>query len=251
MNLHDKTILVTGASSGIGQAIAIACAEKGARVLINFRKNETGANETLAKVDMLSKGHIFQADLTDPKQIEFMFSEIAKTVGKIDIVVNNAGDAQPGDFFDNESWKAQFDNIFFSALYVSQYFLKQNTDASLRKIINVTSYYGNLTGGNTGYFSYSTAKAALNHLTTTLAKTDQHVLVNAIAPGYTMTPAWEGVEEEVLKDRAARTMINRYITSEEVAQITIALLENDAMTGQIIDIDGGLGLQKFKKNEEN
>ncbi len=251
MNLRDKTILVTGASSGIGQAIAIACASKGAKVLINFRKNEAGANETLAKVNMLSKGHIFQADLTDPRQIGYMFKEIAETAGAIDMVVNNAGDAQPGDFFDNESWKAQFDNIFFSALYVSQHFLKQNTGAPLRKIINVTSYYGNLTGGNTGYFSYSTAKAALNHLTTTLAKTDPHVLVNAVAPGYTMTPAWEGVEEEVLKDRASHTMINRYISSDEVAHITVALLENDAMTGQVIDIDGGLGLQKVNKNEEN
>ena len=101
MNLKDKKILITGASSGIGQAIAISCAKKEASVLINYRKNLKGAEQTLREVERYSKSFVFQADLTDEKQIEKMFVEISNKVGQVDILVNNAGDAQPGDFFDN------------------------------------------------------------------------------------------------------------------------------------------------------
>lgn len=246
MNLKDKTILITGASSGIGQAIAVSCAEKGANVLINYRKNLKGAEQTLKEVEKYSNGFIFRADLTDEKQIEKMFAEIYNKAGKIDILVNNAGDAQSGDFFDNEQWKDQFENIFFSALHVSQNFLKQNKKSLLRKILNITSYYGNIDGGNTEVFAYSVAKTALSSMTVNLAKVDGKVLVNAIAPGYTWTPLWKGVSETEKKICKSRTMINRYVTAEEIAHTTIAILENDAITGQIITVDGGLSLQRLE-----
>lgn len=247
MNLKGKTILITGASSGIGQAIAISCAQKSANILINYRENLKGARKTLNEVEKHSKGFIFQADLTNEKQIKKMFAEISKKVGKIDILVNNAGDAQSGDFFDNERWKDQFENIFFSALYVSQNFLKQNEKSPLRKILNITSYYGNVGSGNTKVFAYSVAKAALSSMTINLAKVDGKVLVNAIAPGYTWTPAWKGISKAEKKICESRMIINRYITVEEIAHATIAILENDAITGQIITVDGGLSLQKLNE----
>lgn len=247
MNLKDKKILVTGASSGIGQAIAVSCAQKGAIVLINYRKNLKGAEQTLKEVEKHSKAFVFQADLTDEKQIKKMFAEISDKVGQVDILVNNAGDAQPGDFFDNERWKDQFENIFFLALHVSQNFLKQNDKSPLRKILNITSYYGNIGGGNTEYFAYSVAKAALASMTVVLAKTDGKVLVNAIAPGYTWTPPWEGISEAEKKMYESRTMINRYVAAEEIAHAVVGVLENDAITGQIITVDGGLSLQKLER----
>lgn len=247
MNLKDKKILITGASSGIGQAIAITCAQKGAGVLINYRKNLKGGEQTLKEVEKYSKGFIFQADLTDERQIEKMFMDISVKVGQMDILVNNAGDAEPGDFFDNESWRDQFENIFFSALHVSQNFLKQNEKSPLRKILNITSYYGNIGGGNTQYFAYSVAKAALSSMTVTLAKTDGKVLVNAIAPGYTWTPPWEGISEAEKKIYESRTMIDRYVVADEIAHAAVAVLENDAITGQIITVDGGLSLQKLER----
>ena len=247
MNLKDKKILITGASSGIGQAIAISCAQKGAVVLINYRKNLKGAEQTLKEVEKHSKGFIFQADLTDEKQIKKMFAEISSKVGQVDVLVNNAGDAQPGDFFDNEQWKNQFENIFFSALHVSQNFLKQNEKSALRKILNITSYYGNIGSGNTEYFAYSVAKAALSSMTVALAKTDGKVLVNAIAPGYTWTPPWEGISEAEKKMCESRTMINRYVAADEIALAAVGILENDAITGQIVTIDGGLSLQKLER----
>lgn len=247
MNLKDKKILITGASSGIGQAIAISCAQKGATVLINYRKNLNGAEQTLKEIEKRSKGFIFQADLTDEKQVEKMFADIFGKIGQVDILINNAGDAQPCDFFDNERWKDQFENIFFSALHVSQNFLKQNKKSPLRKILNITSYYGNIGGGNTEFFAYSVAKAALSSMTVVLAKTDGKVLVNAIAPGYTWTPLWEGTSEAEKKICEARTMINRYVAADEIALAAIGILENDAITGQIITVDGGLSLQKLER----
>lgn len=247
MNLKDKTILVTGASSGIGQAIVMACAQKGATTLINYRKNVEGAKQTLEEVEKYSKGYIFQADLSDEIQIGKMFKDIEEKVGSVDILVNNAGDAQPGDFFNNKMWKYQFENIFLSALYASQNFLKQNTNAKLKKIVNISSYYGSLRGGNTEYFSYSVAKAALSSMTVALAKLDSKTLVNSIAPGYTWTPPWEGISDADKKIYESRTMIGRFVASEEIAHMTVSLLENDAITGQIITVDGGLSLQKLER----
>ncbi|MFC1633005.1 SDR family NAD(P)-dependent oxidoreductase [Patescibacteria group bacterium] len=248
MNLQEKTILITGASSGIGQAIAVSCAQKGATVFINYRKNLKGAKETLNQVEKHSKGYIFQADLTDERQIEKMFGDIADKVGLIDILINNAGNAQPGDFFDNAAWKDQFESIFFSALHTSQHFLKQKAGSQPRKIINISSYYGNLSSGNAEYFSYSVAKAALSSMTVTLAKVDSKTLVNGIAPGYTWTPAWEGISKNEKKLCESRTMINRFMNAEEIARAVVSVLENDAITGQIITVDGGLSLQRLERN---
>ena len=247
MNLKDKKILVTGSSSGIGQAIAIACAQAGAAVVVHYRKNELGAKETLQSVQNLSQGFIVQADLTDEVQIGEMFEEIAKKIGPLDAVVNNAGEAIASDFFDNKLWQSQFENIFFSALHVSQQFIGQNKKAEMRKIINIASIYGNLNTGNTEFFAYSVAKTALESLTVNLAKMSPKILVNAIAPGYVWTPPWEGISKKEKKLYESRTMIGRFIMPEEIAHIAVAVLENDALTGQVLTVDGGLGLQKLER----
>ncbi len=84
-------------------------------------------------------------------------------------------------------------------------------------------------------------------MTVALAKIDGKILVNAIAPGYTWTPPWEVISEAEKKICEARTMINRYVTAEEIAQAAVGILENDAITGQIITVDGGLSLQKLER----
>lgn len=245
MDLKGKRVLVTGASSGIGQAIAILCAQKGAQVCINYRKNKDGALETLKEVQKYSAGDIFQADLTDETQIEKMFAELKTAVGSVDVLVNNAGDAQPSEFFDTAAWKSQFDNIFFSALHVAQRFLKQNERAQLRKVVNISSVHGTPGNGDLVYFGYSVAKAALSHMTILLARVDPNVQVNAIAPGYTWTPSWGEMTDQEKKVYTSRTTIGRYTTPEEVAQITVAVIENDSIVGQVITVDGGLSLQSL------
>lgn len=247
MNLKGKTILVTGASSGIGQAIAIAVAQKGATAVIAYRKNKEGAEHTLKEVEKYGVGHVVQADLSDQPQVESMFKHVSEKIGFVDMLVNNAGHAQPSDFFDNEQWRNQFANIFFSALNVSQQFLKHVKNDAVQKIINITSIYGNLNTGNNEFFAYSAAKAALSSLTVTLAKRDSNILVNAIAPGYVWTPAWEGISDAEKKLCESKTMIGRFIMPEEIAHMAVAILENDAITGQVVTVDGGLSLQKLER----
>jgi len=247
MYLKDKKILVTGSSSGIGQAIAIACAQAGATVIVHYRKNLKGAKRTLRSVEKFSKGFVMQTDLTDEGKIHKMFTSIAEKVGPLEVLVNNAGEAVGSDFFDNSAWESQFENIFFSALHTSQRFIQQNKSAHLRKILNIASIYGNLTTGNTEFFAYSVAKAALESLTVILAKRDPKILVNAIAPGYVWTPPWEGISKKEKKLCESRTMIGRFIMPEEIAHMAVAVLENDALTGQVLTVDGGFGLQKSER----
>lgn len=246
MDLKDKAVLVTGSSSGIGQAIAIACAKEGAKVSIHYRKNKDGARETLKKVEKYSSGKIFSADLTSPSSVKELFAEIKKEFEKIDVLINNAGEATPGKLDNLKVWKHQWENIFMSQVYTSNEFLK-NKYTNLRKIINITSIYGINDMGNPDFPQYSAMKAALNSLTCNLAKKFAPlVLVNAVAPGYTWTPPWEGTPKEELKKCEDITMIKRFIKPEEIAQTVVSVLQNDAITGEIIRVDGGLHLVNLR-----
>lgn len=239
MQLKDKTVLVTGSSSGIGKAIAIECAKKGTHVIIHYRKNKKGAEETLNEVEKYASGKIVSADLTKTLDVEKMFHEIET----VDLLVNNAGEAKPGDFDDLEIWQNQWENIFMSQVYVTNEFLKGNNSKDIRKIVNISSVYGINDMGNPDFPQYSAAKSAVNSFTCTLAKKyAPQVLVNAVVPGYTWTPPWEGTPKNEIKACEDLTRIKRFITPQEIAIAVVALLENDAITGELIRVDGGLHL---------
>jgi 3-oxoacyl-[acyl-carrier protein] reductase len=245
MQLKGRTVLVTGASSGIGQATAVAFAHKGAHVLVHYGKNKAGAAETLREVEKVSGGAVFQADLMRREQIAALFKQIEKTGRTIDVLVNNAGEARPGDINDDEAWEHQLDNVFLSAVHVTGAFLAMPA-AGLRKIVNVTSLYGNPTGGSAQFLQYSAFKAALASLSTTLNKTAApNVIVNAVAPGYTETPAWAGAPPEVRAELARTTSIGRFVTADEVAHAVVFIAENDALVGQVITLDGGTSLKQL------
>lgn len=111
MQLKGKVVLVTSASSGIGKAIASAFAHKRAHVLVHYGKNKTGAEETLKEVEKFSSGGLYQADLMNRERITSLFKEIKQTTQAIDVLVNNAGDARPGDINDDHVWKYEYENI--------------------------------------------------------------------------------------------------------------------------------------------
>lgn len=247
MDLQGKTVLVTGASSGIGKAIAIAFAQKRAHVLVHYGNNKAGAQETLDQIARSSSGSIHQADLMNRDQIAALFADIKATRQTIDVLVNNAGEVRPGDINDDAVWDYEYKNIFFSAVQVSRHFLALPS-SQLRKIINITSLYGNLLNGDPNYLQYSVFKAALGSLSTTLNKASAPrisapgVIVNAIAPGYTETPAWAGASKEDIEACAQATSIGRFVRSEEVAHTAIFIAENDALVGQVLTLDGGTSL---------
>ncbi len=243
MELKGKTALVTGASSGIGRAIAVAFARKGAHVLVHYGRNKAGAEETLGEVAKVSRGRVVQADLMRREDIASLFAAIEQTSPTVDVLVNNAGDARPGGIDDDEVWAYELQNIFLSAIHVSRAFLALPSSA-LRKIVNVTSLYGNLRGGSAQFLQYSAFKAALASVSTTLNKaTAPNVIVNAVAPGYTATPAWAGAPPEVMEALARTTSIGRFVTPEEVAHAVVFVAENDALVGQVLTLDGGTSLK--------
>ena len=243
MELKGKTTLVTGASSGIGKAVAIAVAHKGAHVLVHYGKNRAGAEETLREVAKVSSGALCQADLMKREDIASLFGDIRRTTGTIDVLVNNAGDAQPGGIDDDDVWDYEHKNIFLSAIHVSREFLALPA-SGLRKIVNVSSLYGNLHGGSAQFLQYSAFKAALASVSATLNKsTAPNVIVNAVAPGYTETPAWAGAPTEIKEALARTTSIGRFVTAEEVAHAVVFIVENDALVGQVLTLDGGTSLK--------
>lgn len=243
MELQDKIVLVTGASSGIGKAIAIAFARKRAKVLVHYGKNEQGARETLREIEKFSSGQSYQADLMIGENVKSLFADIKQTTSTIDILVNNAGDARPGDIGDEQVWEYEYKNILLSAMRVTHEFLAMPS-LHLRKIINISSLYGNLQTGDPAYLSYSAFKAALANVAATLNRaTAPKVIVNAIAPGYTATPAWAGAPKESLEEFARATFIGRFVSVEEVAHAAVFIVENDALVGQVLTLDGGTSLK--------
>src|SRR5262249_14342404 len=247
MQLQGKIVLVPGASSGIGKAIAAAFAHKQAHVLVHYGRNKTGAEETLKEVEKFSSGGLYQADLMNRECITSLFEEIRRTTPAIDVLVNNAGDARPGDINDDQAWEYEHRNIFLSAVHASREFLAMPS-AQLRKIINITSLYGNLRGGSPHYLQYSAFKAALANVTATLNKsTAPNVIVNAVAPGYTATPAWADASKESMEALARTTSIGRFVTPEEVAHAVVFIAENDALVGQVLTLDGGTSLKEMPR----
>jgi len=243
MDLQAKTVLVTGASSGIGKAIAIAFARKRAHVLVHYGRNKGGAQETLSEVEKFSSGRLHQADLMDGGAVVSLFEEIKQTAATVDILVNNAGESRPGDLGEESIWEYEYKNILLSATRASDQFMSMPSP-HLRKIINITSIYGNLSTGDPDYLQYSAFKAALANVTATLSKSAApQILVNAVAPGYTDTPAWAGASSESKEACARATLIGRFVKPDEVAHAVIFIAENDALTGQVLTLDGGTSLK--------
>jgi len=243
MDLQGKIVLVTGASSGIGKAIALAFAQKHAHVLVHYGRNKVGAQETLKGVEKVSSGRLYQADLMESDAIKLLFDEIKRTTSTVDVLINNAGEVRSGDLNEDSIWEYEYKNILLSAMRTSGEFVAMPSP-HLRKIINITSIYGNLATGDPEYLQYSAFKAALANVTSTLSKSAApQILVNAVAPGYTETPAWAGASNESKEACARTTLIGRFVRPEEVAHAVIFIAENDALAGQVLTLDGGTSLK--------
>ncbi len=243
MDIKNKTILITGASSGIGKATAIALAKEGANVIINYNTNENTAKEVLTECNKFSKNNsLVQANITQESQVEKMFKKIAKDYKQLDILINNSGIYDSTDSVINMN---AFDNIY-QTNFLAQIRVIKHALGILKKgkIINVSSIHGRLGHGRPKAAAYSSMKAALNNYTKNLAKElAPHILVNAVAPGKTLTPMWGDLTREEQKQLSQDQLIKRFILPEEVADAILFLLKNDAMCGEILTIDGGMSLK--------
>jgi 3-oxoacyl-[acyl-carrier protein] reductase len=244
--LEGKVAVVTGASRGIGRAIATAMAREGASVVINYTANERAALETLKAVEAAgSKGVIVKADVAAFEECEILVKTALDNFGRIDILVNNAGITRDNIVarMKEEEWQAVINTNLTGAYHcvraAMRTLLKQKSGG---RIINLSSVIG-LAGGS-GQANYAAAKAGLIGLTKSLARelAGRQITVNAIAPGYIDTEMTAVLPEEVRAGIAAQIPLGRTGSAQDVAEAVVFLASDRAgyITGQVIAVDGGL-----------
>lgn len=239
-----KFALVTGGSRGIGRAVCIKLAEMGYNVLINYKSNETEANNTLALVkEQGVDGEIIQFDVADKEQIKSKLGAwMEANEGKIiEVLVNNAGIRDDGlmIFMKDEQWDSVLKTNLDGFFYVTRLVVNSMLQKKYGRIINIVSLSG--LKGLPGQTNYSAAKAGVIGATKALAQEigRKGVTVNAVAPGFIKTDMTEGLNEAELKNMVP---LKRFGTPEEVAH-TVGFLATEGaayITGEVISVNGGL-----------
>ena len=239
MNLKDKIAVVTGGSSGIGQAICIALAKEGCKVVFTYNTNEKGADETLKKLN--DDSYKFKDDLQNEEDIKNLFDFVKEKFGKLDILVNNAGYSKSGDIFDLKLWSRALNTNVLGYITVIKYAKNIINEG---KILNISSVYAEDKVAWPGKAADAASKSAINNLTRTIAKEfAPKINVNAIAPGYVDTRLWDEFSPEIKNEAKTELLIGRLIKPSEIAEMATAIIKNDAMTGEVVVVDGGLSLK--------
>jgi 3-oxoacyl-[acyl-carrier protein] reductase len=241
--LQDQVAVVTGASRGIGRAIALSLAEEGATVVVNYARSNQAADEVVEKIKAMGgKAIALQADVAQADQVDTLISGVIEQYGRIDILVNNAGITRDTLLLrmKPEDWQSVIDlnltGVFLCTRAVSKLMLKQRSG----RIINIASVSGQM--GNPGQANYSAAKAGVIGFTKTIAKemASRGITVNAIAPGFIATDMTQDLKtDEILKF----IPLGRYGQPEEVAGAVRFLAADPAaayITGQTLNVDGGM-----------
>ncbi len=246
-DLSGRVALVTGASTGIGRWSAIALAQSGAAVAVNYNHNQSGAEETKRMIEESGgRAAIIQADVTNSVAIKSLVGTTRAQLGPVDILVNNAGDlirrCSLLDFTE-ELWERVINLNFKSVLFCSQAVMGEMMDRKRGTIINVGSIAGHH-GGGPGAGVYAAAKAGVMCLTKSLARelATSGVRVNGVAPGVIDTPFHERMSnEELMRQFTAAIPLGRVGAAEECGRV-IAFLASDAASyihGETIEINGG------------
>lgn len=243
MILKDKVVLVTGGSSGIGKAIVYAFAHEGSNVVFTYNSKKTESGTIVKEVEHLGVRILaVKVDMHSEDDLNKLFEHVKKEFKSLDILVNNAGINRPRDLFDTKVWREVFQVNLFSVVFCTDKAVGLMKNGG--KILNISSTYAEGKACWKGLPAYGASKAAINHFTQTLAKNlAPKILVNAIAPGYVQTPLWIDTSEQEFKESGEEQLIERMIQPEEIAEVAIAIVKNDAMTGEIVVVDGGLSLK--------
>lgn len=242
--MENKSVVITGASRGIGRACAVAFARCGYNVLIGYNQNKAAAEETLAAVLSFGvKGVIFAADISKQDEARRLISKAMYEFGCIDVLVNNAGiaranimtDVTEKDFYD--LFSLNVGGVYF----VSQAAIPEMINAGGGKIINISSMWGQV--GASMETLYSATKSAVIGLTKAMAKelAPSKINVNCVCPGVIDTDMNSCYDEKTMEDLRQRTPLERIGTAEDIAGSVLFLSSDNAdfITGEVLSVNGG------------
>lgn len=243
--LEGKVAVVTGASRGIGRAIALKLADEGAKVVVNYSGSQAKAEEVVAMIQGNGGEAIaVQASVSQTEEVTALMDAAVKTFGSLDILVNNAGITRDNLIMrmKEDEWddvlNTNLKGVFLCTKAVTRQMMKQRAG----RIINISSIVG--VAGNAGQANYVAAKAGVIGLTKTTAKelASRNILVNAIAPGFIETEMTEQLPEDIKQGMLTQIPLAKLGQPEDIAKAVAFLASDDAnyMTGQTLHIDGGM-----------
>lgn len=247
MKLEGKVAIVTGASRGIGRAVALALAEAGADVVVNYAGSADKANEVVEKIRSLGRQAIaYQCNVADSDSVQGMVNDTISQFGKVDILVNNAGITRDNLLMrmkENE-WddviNTNLKGVFLCTKAVTRQMMKQRSG----RIINMASIVGVI--GNPGQANYVAAKAGVIGLTKSTARelASRGITVNAIAPGFITTDMTDQLTEEQKEAMLKQIPLAKFGSADDIANAVLFLASDEAnyITGQVLNVDGGMAM---------
>ena len=242
--LDGRVALVTGASRGIGRAIALLLAQEGARVALNYNSSEAAAREVAdAIAGFGGEAMLAQANVSDHEAARGLVQRVVEKWGRLDVLVNNAGITRDKSLrkLTDDDWLTVINNNLNSVYYCTTAAMPTMIEQKYGRIINISSFVGQ--AGNFGQANYAASKGGIIAFTKTAAieLAKFNVTVNALAPGFTLTDMLAKVPENVQEQIKARIPMGRFGMPDEIAKAVLFLAADaDYITGQQINVNGGV-----------